>query len=61
MFGGIILILTGVLIALFPALLSILVAMLLIALGGIVISIAYYDRKLRYRHDNPVMAWFFRF
>ena len=60
MLGGIILIIAGVLIALYPPLLSIIVAILLIFLGGIVVAIAYHNRKLQRHFDNPVVELFFR-
>ena len=59
MLGGIILIIAGILIAVYPPLLSI-VAALLVLMGGIVVSIAYHNRKLRRHFDNPVVELFFR-
>ena len=61
MVAGIVLIVAGLLIALYPPLLSIIVAALLILLGIALVTIAYYDRKMRKRHDNPVIEMFFRF
>ncbi len=60
MLSGIILILAGILIAIYPPLLSIIVAALLILMGGIVVSIAYHNRKLQRHFDNPVVELFFR-
>jgi len=60
MLGGIILIIAGILIAVYPPLLSVIVAVLLILMGWIVVSIAYHNRKLRRHFDNPVVELFFR-
>ena len=60
MLGGIILIIAGILVAIYPPLLSFIVAILLIFLGGIIVSIAYHNRKLRKHYDNPVIELFFR-
>lgn len=60
MLGGIILIIAGVLIALYPPLLSIIVAALLIFIGVMVVAIAYHNRKLRRHYENPVVELFFR-
>ncbi len=60
MLGGIILIVAGTLIAIFPALLSIIVATLLIFIGATIVVIAYHNRKLRRHYDNPVVELFFR-
>lgn len=60
MLGGIILIIAGILIAIYPPLLSIIVAILLIFMGVIVMAIAYHNRKLRRHYDNPVIELFFR-
>lgn len=61
MAGGIILIVAGVLIALYPPLLSIIVATLLILAGVGTVSIAHYNKKLRKHHENPAVELFFRF
>ena len=61
MAAGIVLILAGVLIAIYPPLLSIVVATLLIVIGIVLVSIAHFDRKLRRRHENPAIELFFRF
>ncbi|MGI9304895.1 MAG: hypothetical protein ACR2RB_19645 [Gammaproteobacteria bacterium] len=61
MLGGFVLIVAGILIALYPPLLSIIVAVLFVLLGAIVMSIAYYDKKLRRSYDNPVVGLFLRF
>jgi Flp pilus assembly protein TadB len=61
MLAGIILIVAGVLIAIFPQLLSWIVAGLLVFLGVLAISIARYNRKISRHYDNPVVEVFFRF
>ncbi|HHB11614.1 MAG TPA: hypothetical protein ENK62_00230 [Chromatiales bacterium] len=49
MFTGLVLIVTGILIAVYPPLLSVLVAGLLIFFGTLVLVTAYYGRKARGR------------
>ena len=61
MAGGIVLIVAGILIALYPPLLSIIVATLLILAGVAVLSIAHYNKKLQKHYDNPAVDLFFRF
>jgi len=61
MLMGILLIVAGVLIALYPPLLSIIVAALLIFIGISLASIGYYQRKYRRHFENPVVEFFFRF
>jgi uncharacterized membrane protein HdeD (DUF308 family) len=61
MAGGILLIVAGILIALYPPLLSLIVASLLILVGIGVITIAHYNKKLRKHYDNPAVDFFFRF
>ena len=60
MLGGIILIVAGILIVIYPPLLSLIVATFLIILGLIIVSIAYHNRKIRRHYDNPVIELFFR-
>lgn len=60
MLAGIIFIVAGILILIYPPLLSIIVATILILLGVIVVSIAYHNRKLRRHFDNPVVELFFK-
>ena len=60
MLGGVILIIAGVLIAVYPPLLSLIVAIVLILLGAMAVLVGYYDRKLSRHHDNPVVELFFR-
>ena len=61
MLAGIVLIVAGLLIALYPPLLALIVAALLIVLGVMVISIARYNRRMARHYDNPVVEFFFRF
>ncbi len=61
MLAGAILIIAGILIAVFPQLLSIIVAMLLIFSGVLTLAVAYYDRKLRRRSGNPAIEFILRF
>ena len=61
MAAGIVLILAGLLIAIYPPLLSIIVATLLMVIGIMLVLIAHFDRKLQRRHDNPAIELFFRF
>jgi len=61
MIAGIILIVAGVLIALYPPLLSLIVASLLIIMGVTVFSIARAYRKGARHHENPIVDLFFRF
>jgi len=60
LFGALLLIL-GVLIAVYPPLLSLIVALLLISLGGVFIMIGYRMKKLKKRYDNPFVDFFIRF
>ncbi len=61
MTGGIILIVAGLLIAIYPPLLSIIVAALLILVGVGVLMVAHFNRKLSRHHDNPAIELFFRY
>ena len=58
---GFILILAGVLIALYPPLLSIIVASLLILSGVLLMFISYSYRKLARSSQDPVARFFLRF
>ena len=60
MLGGTILILAGILIAVYPPLLTFIVAILLIFMGSMLVAIAYHNRKLQQHHDKPVVELFFR-
>jgi len=60
MIAGIVLILAGILLVVYPPLLSIIVAAFLIMSGFMVISIARYNRRLEKHFDNPAVDIFFR-
>jgi len=61
MVAGLVLIIAGLLIAVYPPLLSIIVAALLIFLGVTMMVAAHFDRRLSRRHENPVIELFLRF
>lgn len=61
MIPGIILIVAGVLIAVYPPLLSIIVASVLILIGIGVASLGYRFKKAQKRFDDPFLDLFFRF
>ena len=61
MIAGIVLILAGVLLIIFPPLLSIIVAAVLMIAGVMVLSIANYNRRHRRHYENPTIELFFRY
>ena len=61
MLAGIILIIAGVLLVVYPPLLSIIVAAFLIFAGIMVVSIARYNRKYQRHFDNPTVELFFKY
>jgi UPF0716 family protein affecting phage T7 exclusion len=61
MLAGIILIMAGILLVVFPPLLSIIVAAFLIFAGVMAISVARYNRKYQRHFDNPTIEFFFRY
>jgi uncharacterized membrane protein HdeD (DUF308 family) len=61
MVAGLVLLFAGILIAIYPLLLSIIVAAVLIGLGLLIVSVAYFNRKLRKYYDNPAIELFLRF
>jgi len=61
MFLGIIFILAGILIAIYPQLLSIIVASGLIIIGISLLSISYRYKKMSKHFENPWMDFFIRF
>lgn len=61
MLAGIILIIAGLLIAIYPPLLAWVVAVFLIATGLLVVTSAYYHRKQARHADNPVIELIFRY
>jgi len=58
---GIIFIIVGILIAMYPALLSIIVAAFLIMIGIILASISYHYKKSQREADNPFVDFFMKF
>jgi drug/metabolite transporter (DMT)-like permease len=60
MTAGIILILAGILLVVFPPLLSIIVAALLIFAGATLISIARFERRQSRHFNNPTIEFFIR-
>ena len=61
MLTGIVLLLAGILIALYPPLLSIIIASILIALGLLLVVSAWYHRKLQRRGGNPIIELILRY
>jgi len=61
MIFGIIFILLGILIAIYPPLLSLVVAGILILIGVSLISISYHYKKMSKHIDNPFVDFFIRF
>lgn len=58
---GILLIIAGILIAVFPPLLSIIVASVLILFGVTITMVSYRMKKMQKRFDDPFVDFFFRF
>ena len=58
---GIILILAGILLVIYPPLLSIIVAAFLIVTGILAISIARYNHRYQRHFENPTVDLFFRY
>jgi len=61
MLPGIVLVVAGILIAIYPPLLSVIVAFFLIMMGAMLLSVAYYHRKMQKHFDNPAVEAFFRY
>ena len=61
MLAGIVLIVAGLLIAVFPPLLAWVVAAVLIAVGVLVLTSAHYHRKQARHAGNPVIELIFRY
>lgn len=60
MLAGVVLLLSGLLIAIYPPLLSLIVASLLMISGFITLLIAYQNRKYPEEFRNPILRIFFR-
>ncbi|HPN73185.1 MAG TPA: hypothetical protein PKZ41_04225 [Candidatus Omnitrophota bacterium] len=58
MFMGIILIISGLLIALYPPLLSMIVAALLVGAGGMTLLVWYRLREKTRKFDDPFIGFF---
>ena len=61
MIVGVIFIVVGILIAMYPALLSIIVAAFLIMVGITLASISYHYKKIQREADNPFVDFFIKF
>lgn len=61
MLVGIILIVAGLLIAIYPPLLALVVAVVLMVTGILVLTSAHYHRKYARHADNPVIELIFRY
>ncbi|MDH3527142.1 MAG: DUF3096 domain-containing protein [Gammaproteobacteria bacterium] len=61
MIAGVVLIIAGILLLIFPPLLSIIVAAFLILAGAMALSVAHYNRKFQRHYDNPTVEFFFRY
>jgi len=57
---GIILIIAGILIAVYPPLLALIVASILVFAGIFFIYLGYYYKKISRTFDDPFMNFFFR-
>jgi len=60
MFLGIILILCGILIAIYPPLLSLIVAVILMSAGIFVFMVSYRYKKMARHFDNPFIDFFMK-
>jgi len=58
---GILLVIAGILIAVYPPLLSIIVASVLILFGVTITMVAYRMKKMQKRFDDPFVDFFFRY
>lgn len=58
---GIMLVVAGILIAVYPPLLSIIVASVLILFGVTITMVSYRVKKMQKRFDDPFVDFFFRF
>lgn len=58
---GVIFLIAGILIAIYPMLLSLIVASMLIFIGVFVIAVNYHYKRMSKRFDDPFMDFFIRF
>ncbi len=61
MVAGIVLIVAGILMVIYPPLLSIIIATVMILAGVMAISIARFNRQHQRHFDNPTVEFFFRY
>ncbi|MBN1794813.1 MAG: hypothetical protein JW844_07615 [Candidatus Omnitrophica bacterium] len=61
MLAGILLIITGIMIAVYPQLLSLIVASFLMIAGTTLLLVRYHLRRLERSWNNPFMEFFIRF
>ncbi|MBN1871880.1 MAG: hypothetical protein JW800_04830 [Candidatus Omnitrophica bacterium] len=61
MLGGIVFIICGILIAVYPQLLSLIVATILIFIGIVIVIVGYHYKRISRHFDNPYIDFFFRF
>ena len=61
MLAGIVFIIAGILLVVYPPLLSIIVAAFLIFVGVMVLSVARYNRRYQRHFDNPTIEFFFKY
>jgi hypothetical protein len=57
---GLMLIVAGILIAVYPPLLSLIVAMVLIFWGVSILYLSHYYKKIARKFDDPYLDFFFR-
>jgi len=61
MLVGIVLIIAGILIAIYPQLLSLIVSFLLIFIGAVILLLRYQLKKMTKDWQNPFVDFFIRF
>ncbi|MBN2120016.1 MAG: DUF3096 domain-containing protein [Candidatus Omnitrophica bacterium] len=61
MVTGIVFIIAGILIAIFPELLSLIVSVFLVTLGVGIVLTSYHHKRLSQHFDNPFADFIFRF
>ncbi len=61
MLVGIVLIIAGILIAIYPQLLSLIVSFLLIFIGAVILVLRYQLKKMTKEWQNPFVDFFIRF
>ena len=61
MLAGVLFIIAGIMIAIYPALLSIIVATILVFIGIAILAVSYQYKRMSKHFDNPYMDFFLRF